>query len=271
MTIKEFSDICGCNPQTIRYYDRINLLKPVKVDPVTGYRFYSEEQTLLYIKIKNLQEAMFSIEEIKELLGKSDDEIFDAFSRKISEQEQKLETMKKIQRSYQNEMMAMKEKIEEIRERIQTSAQQYNPEEEFGIDNNYYRELISKVSDYMSQALTIMGDVDFTEVTEEEEMEEEPQYSNPKENPKYHLVWEKHNWERAKEFLHDIPQLSDGKEYLFQVEVNGKKEQNLAFPNVVLGVALDKNQGKKLSLACNVTHSEDGENHFLLFENFTDF
>ena len=37
MTIKEFSNLCGCNPQTIRYYDRMNLLKPVKVDDWTGF------------------------------------------------------------------------------------------------------------------------------------------------------------------------------------------------------------------------------------------
>lgn len=38
MTIKEFSRLCGCNPQTLRYYDHVDLLKPVKVDSWTGYR-----------------------------------------------------------------------------------------------------------------------------------------------------------------------------------------------------------------------------------------
>jgi len=33
MTIKEFARLCNCNPQTLRYYDRMDLLKPVKVDP----------------------------------------------------------------------------------------------------------------------------------------------------------------------------------------------------------------------------------------------
>lgn len=32
MTIKEFARLCGCNPQTLRYYDHVDLLKPVKVD-----------------------------------------------------------------------------------------------------------------------------------------------------------------------------------------------------------------------------------------------
>ena len=41
MTIKEFSRLCGCNPQTLRYYDHVDLLKPVKVDSWTGYRYRS--------------------------------------------------------------------------------------------------------------------------------------------------------------------------------------------------------------------------------------
>ena len=64
MTIKEFARLCNCNPQTLRYYDRMDLLKPVKVDPYSGYRYYNEEQAIQYVKIKNLQLAGFSIEEI---------------------------------------------------------------------------------------------------------------------------------------------------------------------------------------------------------------
>ena len=70
MTIKEFARLCGCNPQTLRYYDHVDLLKPVKVDPWTGYRYYDEEHALAFVKIKNLQKAGFTIDEIKELLDK---------------------------------------------------------------------------------------------------------------------------------------------------------------------------------------------------------
>lgn len=55
MTIKEFALICGCNPQTLRYYDQIDLLKPVKVDRWSGYRFYDEEQG----KMKKLLPVIF--------------------------------------------------------------------------------------------------------------------------------------------------------------------------------------------------------------------
>ena len=40
MTIKDFSALCGCSTQTLRYYDRIGLLKPTRLDNWTGYRHY---------------------------------------------------------------------------------------------------------------------------------------------------------------------------------------------------------------------------------------
>ena len=32
ITIQGFARLCGCNTQTLRYYDRIGLLAPAKVD-----------------------------------------------------------------------------------------------------------------------------------------------------------------------------------------------------------------------------------------------
>ena len=100
MIIKEFAKLCDCNPQTLRYYDSIDLLKPVNVDKYTGYRHYNVEQALQYLKIKKLQDAGFSIEEIKKLINASDDVIFDALNKKILEQESKLLEIKKIQNNF---------------------------------------------------------------------------------------------------------------------------------------------------------------------------
>ncbi|MBP3399831.1 MAG: MerR family transcriptional regulator [Erysipelotrichaceae bacterium] len=91
MTIKEFAKLCGCSTQTLRYYDRIHLLKPVKVDEWTGYRYYKKQQAIDFVKIKNLQLADFSIDEIKHLLRMSDIEIAQAFEDKITQQKEKLE------------------------------------------------------------------------------------------------------------------------------------------------------------------------------------
>ena len=51
ITIQGFAGLCGCNTQTLRYYDRIGLLIPGKMDPRTGYRYYEEEQALQFGKI----------------------------------------------------------------------------------------------------------------------------------------------------------------------------------------------------------------------------
>lgn len=67
MTIKEFARLCNCSTQTLRYYDRIGLLKPIKVDQWSRYRYYIEPQALDFIKTKNLQAADFSIQEIHSL------------------------------------------------------------------------------------------------------------------------------------------------------------------------------------------------------------
>ena len=57
MTIKIFAELCDCNPQTLRYYDSVGLLKPAEVDSWTGYRYYNEEQAVTFVKIRNLQKA----------------------------------------------------------------------------------------------------------------------------------------------------------------------------------------------------------------------
>ena len=44
ITIQGFAKLCGCNTQTLRYYDRIGLLAPARVDEWTGYRYYDKEQ-----------------------------------------------------------------------------------------------------------------------------------------------------------------------------------------------------------------------------------
>lgn len=70
MTIKEFAKLCGCNPQTLRYYDRVGLLKPVRVDRYSGYRFYDEKQAVTFVKIKNLQSALFTKEQLEAIRQK---------------------------------------------------------------------------------------------------------------------------------------------------------------------------------------------------------
>ena len=136
MTIKEFARLCGCNPQTLRYYDHVDLLKPVKVDQWSGYRYYDEDQALAFVRIKNLQKAGFTIDEIKELLDKDNHVIYKAFDAKIAEEVKRLQEIKAIQKSYQTEMDQIQEKINEARKKITQAMREYDPTEEFEISSD---------------------------------------------------------------------------------------------------------------------------------------
>ena len=62
--IGEFSRIAKVTIDTLRHYDALGLLKPVEVDPFTGYRYYSARQLLSLNRIQALKEVGFSLEEI---------------------------------------------------------------------------------------------------------------------------------------------------------------------------------------------------------------
>ena len=73
--IGDFSKKCGVSVKTLRYYDEINLFKPVDIDLFTGYRYYSEDQLDDIDIILKLKEASFSLEEIKEYWNNFNDDI----------------------------------------------------------------------------------------------------------------------------------------------------------------------------------------------------
>jgi len=67
-TIGQFSKICRVTTKTLRHYDEIDLLKPVRVDPLTQYRYYSAEQIDDFRRIALLKELGFSLDAVKRLL-----------------------------------------------------------------------------------------------------------------------------------------------------------------------------------------------------------
>jgi DNA-binding transcriptional MerR regulator len=64
--IGDFSKEVNLPVKTLRYYDEINLFKPIEVDLFTGYRYYSDEQINDLKIILMLKEVGFTLEEIKE-------------------------------------------------------------------------------------------------------------------------------------------------------------------------------------------------------------
>jgi DNA-binding transcriptional MerR regulator len=66
--IGDFSKLSRVSVKTLRYYDATGLLKPVHVDPFTGYRLYEFSQLLTLHRILALKDLGFSLEEIGHLL-----------------------------------------------------------------------------------------------------------------------------------------------------------------------------------------------------------
>lgn len=97
--IGEFPYLCSMSIKTLRYYDKIGVLTPERVDELTGYRYYSIDQLEQAQKIKSLQEASFTLEEIKSILEGKNTEILLSKEKQIRKEElnkiQKINEMKK--------------------------------------------------------------------------------------------------------------------------------------------------------------------------------
>ena len=158
ITIQGFAKLCGCTTQTLRYYDRTGILKPAKVDEWTGYRYYEEEQALQFVKIKNLQQADFSIEEIRDLLPGDDDLLAAALDRKIREQREKLERMEKIQRSYLREKMDIQNVITLLGRFMEGQIKNPGLWKEFGLEGEKDAEIRARAEDTLVSWLADLRD-----------------------------------------------------------------------------------------------------------------
>lgn len=68
MRIGDFSRLSRVSVKTLRYYDELGLIKPVRVDEFTGYRYYEHEQLVRLNRLRALQDLGFSLEQIGPLL-----------------------------------------------------------------------------------------------------------------------------------------------------------------------------------------------------------
>lgn len=66
--IGDFSKLSRISVKTLRFYDEMELLKPVEVDSFTGYRYYEYSQLRRLNRILALKDLGFSLDEIRRLL-----------------------------------------------------------------------------------------------------------------------------------------------------------------------------------------------------------
>ena len=290
ITIQGFAKLCGCNTQTLRYYDRIGLLTPAKVDEWTGYRYYEEEQALLFVKIKNLQQADFSIEEIKALLPGDDDLLAAAFERKIEEQQQKLERIREIQRSYLKETMDMQKLVSTIIGFMEEQLNSPTLWEEFGIDMGRKAEITAKAHAMLADMLaknrealeTVTLTMDDQAVTGAENVIRAIRDGNldaadrilvnpdgteePNGIPEdAEVVFERHGWSHISEWIREMPLLKEAGERYCVFEQTAESTANtVGLPMMMLVMMASEMDELKGGVTCNTTPSKDGRNHFTL-------
>ncbi len=71
-SIGEIARYCGVTTRTLRYYDDMGLVKPIRVDPDTGYRYYSDEIVDRLILINTLKDMGLSLKEVQAELADID-------------------------------------------------------------------------------------------------------------------------------------------------------------------------------------------------------
>ena len=68
LKLRDFARLAEVSMPTLRYYDEIGLLKPIHVDPETGYRFYTMDQLPHLHRILAFKELGLELTQIAEIL-----------------------------------------------------------------------------------------------------------------------------------------------------------------------------------------------------------
>lgn len=72
LSIGQFSKTCGVSIQTLRYYDQIGIISPIRVNSENGYRYYDVAQIPTLLLLSRLKRYGFSLAQIQTLIGGKD-------------------------------------------------------------------------------------------------------------------------------------------------------------------------------------------------------
>ncbi len=165
-SIGEMARLMNLSIQTLRYYDQIDLFKPIYKDPVTNYRYYNESQFYYLDLIKALKYVGTPLETIKQMQHYSLDQLVNF----LAEQELAIESG--IQRLQEVQYTLLKTK-KQMEEQLSVSVfnEVYIKEEEEGrllyievenanpayIPNEYYSELMRTIENENSLTTSRYG------------------------------------------------------------------------------------------------------------------
>lgn len=142
--IKELSQLAGVSARTLRYYDEINLLKPLRVTEA-GYRYYGQEEVMILQQILFYRERGFELKTIQKIIYDKDFDMLKAMEEHLlvlenqkAETEALIQTVKKtIQHMKGSCEMSDKEKFQALKKKmIQDNEENYGAEarEKYGED-----------------------------------------------------------------------------------------------------------------------------------------
>jgi effector-binding domain-containing protein len=72
LTIGQFARLTGLTVRAVRHYGELGLLQPARVDPETGYRYYSADQVTDAAAIRRLRFLELALDEIREIVDADD-------------------------------------------------------------------------------------------------------------------------------------------------------------------------------------------------------
>lgn len=137
-SIGEMSKLHNISVQTLRYYDKIGLLKPSYINEKSRYRYYSAKHFVILDLIKQCKAMGLSLDEIKELIENYTS--FDSILNIISKQKEIIDTKIKELNTVKNNISFLEERIKNsLEEGIDDVFIKYNQERKFIRYNNTKR------------------------------------------------------------------------------------------------------------------------------------
>jgi len=114
MKVKEIATAAGVNPDTVRFYTREGLLRPVR-NPDNNYQHYDAEDLRRLRFARKARQLGFSLPEIRQILEQADDHhspcpmVRDVFSQRLAEVEREIAELELLRKRMVSALSAWQE------------------------------------------------------------------------------------------------------------------------------------------------------------------
>lgn len=106
-SIRELSKLAGVSARTLRYYDEIDLLKPLYVNDA-GYRYYGDKELVILQQILFYRERGFELKSIQKIIYQENFDIMNALKDHLRELEEQRKHMESLIQTVKQTILSMK-------------------------------------------------------------------------------------------------------------------------------------------------------------------